>query len=370
MRRRDNPDEVGSIQEAVQSTAEKQLELDDFCRLLDHSRACTINFKEWAEKKGYSQLTHTRDQWYKLYDIFADETDIKHKYTSIGDYAEAAFGDSDDEAYFKAFIRDNHPELDDTHAPVRISDLNKAYDEFMESKKPKPLDLEELLNKHVPKTLHEEFLLYLIKNKTAEFKTEDSFLYHYKQWKEQHLPSYTDVLACKGEWEGRIASNRMVEENPVLSFCVKHKLACLDVTASGKFVRFIQDNILEWYEPDGITLPEYCAAYLSETDSNKVQMFKKWVESMYDSKRRIHKDWFEIYKNFSSGYEDYKLDMNMDFVKNTPDEKSDKSDAINAITRKYKINVLKNKAYKCDFYTKDVITSLLDYLEWEFRNKN
>lgn len=370
MGRRDVPDEVDSIQEAVQSTADKQLELDDFCRLLDHSRACTINFKEWAEKKGHSQMTNTRDQWYKLYDIFADETDVKHTYSSIEDYTEATFGDSDDEAYFKAFIKDKHPEVKDTFEPVRISCLDKIYDEFMESKKPKPLELEELLNKHVHKTLHEEFLLYLIKNKMTEFKSEDSFLYHYKQWKEKYLPSYKDVLACKGTWEGRIASNQMVKEDPVLSFCVQHKLAYLEITCSGKFVRFDQDNLLEWYESDGLTLSEYCAAYLSDIESDKTQMFMKWAESTYELKRRTHNDWFEIYKNFSSGYEDYKLDMNMDFVENTPDEKSDKSDAINMITRKYKINKIKNSAYKCDPYTKDAIMNLLDYLEWEFGRKN
>ena len=370
MRKRDNPDEVSSIQEAVQSTADKQLELDDFCRLLDHSRACTINFKEWAEKKGHSQMTNTRDQWYKLYDIFADETDIKHKYTSIGDYAEAVFGDSDDEAYFKSFIRDKHPEINDTMEPVRISDLNKAYDEFMESKKPKPVSLEELLNKHVPKTLHEEFLLYLIKHKMTEFNSESSFLHHYNQWKEQHLPSYKDVLACKGSWENRIASNQTVDENPVLSFCMKHELAYFDLTNTGKFVRFNQDKLLEWYESDGLTLSEYCAAYLSDTEPDKVQLFKKWVESLYELKRRTHNDWFMIYKNFSSGYEDYKIDANMDFVENTPDEKSDKSDAIDKITQKYKINKIKDSAYKCDPYTKDAIMNLLDYLEWEFGRKN
>ena len=196
MRRSDNPDGVSNIQKAVQSTAKKQLELDEFCRLLDYSRACTINFKEWAEKKGYSQMTHTRDLWYRLYDTFADETDIKHKYSSIADYVEATFDNSNDEICFRAFIRDKHPEINDTFAPVRISDLNKAYDEFMESKKPKSLDLEELLNKHALKTLHEELLLYLIKHKMTEFRSEDSFLYHYKQWREQHLPSYKDILAC------------------------------------------------------------------------------------------------------------------------------------------------------------------------------
>lgn len=252
MRRSDNPNEVSSIQEAVQSTAKKQLELDEFCRLLDYSRACTINFKEWAEKKGYSQMTHTRDLWYRLYDTFADETDIKHKYSSIADYVEATFSNSDDEISFRAFIKDKHPEINDTFAPVRISDLNKAYDEFMESKKPKPLDLEELLNRHVPKTLHEELLLYLIKHKMTEFRSEDSFLYHYKQWREQHLPSYKDILDCKGTWEGRIASNQMVEEDLVLSFCMKHELAYFDLTASGKFVRFNYDLINQWYKLAGV----------------------------------------------------------------------------------------------------------------------
>ena len=290
--------------------------------------------------------------------------------SSIEDYAEAVFGDSDDEAYFKAFISDKYPRMSDYSKSVRISWLDKMYEKFMESKKPKPVSLEELLNKHVHKTLHEEFLLYLIKNKMTEFKSEDSFLYHYKQWKEQHLPSYKDVLACKGSWEDRIASNQTVDENPVLSFCMKHELAYFDLTNTGKFVRFNQDKLLEWYESDGLTLSEYCVAYLSDSESDKVQLFKKWVESLYELKRRTHNDWFMIYKNFSSGYEDYKIDANMDFVEDTPNKKSDKSDAIDKIIWKYRTNKIKNSVYKCDPYTKDAIMNLLDYLEWEFGRKN
>ena len=290
--------------------------------------------------------------------------------SSIEDYAEAVFGDSDDEAYFKAFISDKYPKMSDYSKSVRISWLDKMYEKFMESKKPKPVTLEDLLNKHVHKTLHEEFLLYLIKSKMTEFNSESGFLYHYKQWKEKYLPSYKDVLAYKRTWKDRIASSQMVKEDPVLSFCVQHKLASFDLTVSGKFVRFNQDKLLEWYEPDGFTLSEYCATFLSDSKPDKVQMFKKWAESTYDSKRRTHNDWFEIYKNFSSGYEDYKLDANMDFVENTPDEKSDKSDAIDKITWKYMTNKIKDSAYKCDPYTKDAIINLLDYLEWEFGRKN
>ena len=33
--------------------------------------------------------------------------------SSIEDYAEAVFGDSDDEAYFKAFISDKYPRMSD-----------------------------------------------------------------------------------------------------------------------------------------------------------------------------------------------------------------------------------------------------------------
>ena len=362
MGRRDVPDEVNSIQEAVQSTAKKQLELDDFCRLLDHSRAHTINFKEWAEKKGYSQMTHTRDLWYKLYDTFADETDIKHTYSSIDDYASVMFGDSDDEAYFKSFIRDKHPEINDTFAPVRISDLNKAYNEFMESKKPKPLDLEELLNKHVPLTLHEEFLLYLIKNRTTEFKSEDSFLYHYKQWKELRLPKYEDVLVCKEHWEDRIASNQMVEEDPVLSFCIKHGLAYFDLTASGKFVRFNYDLINQWYKPDGLyTLTEYCMNYL--TDNEKTKLFQSWVPNSKKTAKLSHNEWFALYSEFSPGYENWVLDRqnNAEAVSEVIEES-----VLDHNQEKHRrLEELHGYINNCGFWEQKAFKSLLDYIEWE-----
>lgn len=59
-----------NVQDALKYKENEILLLDDYCRLLDYSKATTINFEQWAEKEGYKYQDCRKKTWDELYEKF------------------------------------------------------------------------------------------------------------------------------------------------------------------------------------------------------------------------------------------------------------------------------------------------------------